>query len=322
MTKNRSEVLQMIEIVRYTPEWQKEWDEFVPTTKNSTFLHMRQYMDYHSDRFADYSLVALKKGKTAGLLPACREGDTLYSHRGLTYGGWLTRAAHFSVIDMLEIWDCMAAMLKADGINKLIYKPVPHIYHSYPAEEDLYAIFRHNGRLIESNISSAIMQEGKISFNSTMKQMAKQAANNRISVAESDDFGAFWDILTDLLQSRYNAIPVHSLDEIKLLHSRFPGNIRLFTVMHSGHIIAGTVIFATKRVAHVQYIAASPEGKELKALPLLFNHLINETFSDVPYFDFGTSNEQHGQYLNEGLIIQKCGMGGRGIVYNTYSIDF
>ena len=44
----------------------REWDNFVASAKNSTFLHMRPYMDYHSDRFNDYSLVAMKGGKIAG----------------------------------------------------------------------------------------------------------------------------------------------------------------------------------------------------------------------------------------------------------------
>ena len=38
-------------------------------------------------------------------------------------------------------------------------------------------------------------------------------------------------------------------------------------------------------------------------------------------FDFGVSTEQRGSYLNEGLIFQKEGFGGRAICYDTYAID-
>lgn len=49
----------------------------------------RRYMDYHSDRFADNSLMFYneKTGKLYALLPANRCGDVLYSHQGLSYGG-------------------------------------------------------------------------------------------------------------------------------------------------------------------------------------------------------------------------------------------
>ena len=311
----------MIEIKRYTHDMQDEWDKFVPTAKNSTFLHMRRYMDYHGDRFPDYSLVALKGDKVAGLLPACRENETVYSHRGLTYGGWLVRAAHFTMLDMLAIWDSMTDFLREDGVKTLVYKPVPHIYHTYPAEEDLYAVFRHGGRLVESNISTVVRQDKKLGFDQNSRRGMKNAASNGITVGESGDFDAFWEILSALLLARYGTSPVHTVDEIKLLHGRFPENIRLYVAKNGCRVIAGVVVFVTSMVAHVQYIASSPEGREMKALPLVFDYLINEVFSGLPYFDFGTSNERHGWYLNEGLIMQKCGMGGRGIVYNTYQLE-
>ena len=123
-----------------------------------------------------------------------------------------------------------------------------------------------------------------------------------------------------MLKERHNTSPVHTLDEIVLLHSRFPENIKLYVATQNDEIIGGTVMFFTHTVAHAQYIAASLKGRELKVLPLVFDHIINHDCDNIRYFDFGTSNEDGGMYLNEGLITQKCGMGGRGIVYNTFEI--
>ena len=75
----------MISIQRYTPEHKRLWDEFVAKSKNATFLHFRDYMDYHADRFTDHSLMAFDaKGNVLALLPANIDGDTLHSHQGLT----------------------------------------------------------------------------------------------------------------------------------------------------------------------------------------------------------------------------------------------
>ena len=82
------------------------------------------------------------------------------------------------------------------------------------------------------------------------------------------------------------------------------------------------VLYLSMPVAHCQYIGATPLGKESKALTLLFEHLINEYQRlGFRYFDFGISNEDHGRYLNEGLVRQKSRLGGRGIAYNIFELS-
>ena len=55
--------------------------------KNSTFLFQRDFMDYHSDRFMDHSLLVFKDEKLIAVLPGNQVDNTVYSHQGLTYGG-------------------------------------------------------------------------------------------------------------------------------------------------------------------------------------------------------------------------------------------
>ena len=77
----------MYKVELYTPERKKEWNIFIENAKNSTFLFDRNYMDYHADRFQDFSLMIYRKNKLYALLPANKKNDVLYSHQGLTYGG-------------------------------------------------------------------------------------------------------------------------------------------------------------------------------------------------------------------------------------------
>ena len=79
----------MFDIRRYSADRADEWNAFVAVSKNATFLFDRRYMDYHSDRFQDCSLMVYYKSSLYALLPANLKGDTLYSHQGLTYGGLL-----------------------------------------------------------------------------------------------------------------------------------------------------------------------------------------------------------------------------------------
>ena len=312
----------MVEIKKYDSSMAAQWNEMVLRSRNGTFLHQRGYMDYHSDRFVDCSLVALREGKPCALLPACIDGDTLYSHRGLTYGGWLLPLKHYDASVMVEVMDAAVEWMHANGIKRLVYKPVPHIYHRYPCEEDLYALFRHEARLVETNISTTIDLTCLLPLDRGNKSGSNAARKAGIHVGPSDDWEGYWQLLSSLLGSRYGTRPVHSLDEIRLLQSRFPDNILLYTATLEGELLAGVVMYLCPPVAHSQYIGATMRGKESKALTLLFDYLIT-THRELGYryFDFGISNEDHGRYLNEGLVRQKSRLGGRGIVYNTFEIN-
>ncbi len=312
----------MVEIKRYEASDAGIWNEFLFKCRNATFLHNRNYMDYHSNRFNDCSLMAFHDGRLMAVLPANATDGVLYSHQGLTYGGWLMSLKHFDASLMLSIMDAACTWSKAQGFSKWVYKPVPHIYHSYPAEEDLYALFRHGAMLVESNISSSVMLNCPLAFDRGNKSAMNVARKAGIEVGESDDWTAYWQVLEAVLLEHHGVRPVHTVPEIKLLHDRFPGNIRLYTASAGKDVVAGVVMFYTATVAHAQYIASSATGREVKALPLLFDFLIGKAQeAGCSYFDFGISNEEHGQVLNCGLVQQKSRMGGRGIVYNTYKID-
>lgn len=312
----------MITIEKYTPQCKQAWDDAVRNSRNGTFMHLRDYMDYHSDRFDDCSLLARDGDNVVAVLPACRQGSTLYSHRGLTYGSWLVPLRHFDVTTMMEVWDASVQFLQELGIVEIVYKPVPHIYHRYPCEEDLYALFRAGGVLAESNISSTIDLAEPLPFDRGNKRNVNLALRSGVVVAQSSDWQGYWQVLDALLMEKYDRHPVHSLDEILLLHSRFPENIRLYTATQGGELLAGVVMYyCGSEVAHCQYIASTERGRELKALTLLFDHLINEASQEgYRYFDFGISTENGGLYLNQGLVRQKCRMGGRGIVYQVFKI--
>ena len=47
-------------IERYTPDRKSLWDDLTDASRNATFLLRRDYMDYHADRFADCSLIAIR----------------------------------------------------------------------------------------------------------------------------------------------------------------------------------------------------------------------------------------------------------------------
>lgn len=307
-----------MEIRRYRREDKELWNSFVSKARNATFLFDRNYMDYHADRFDDNSFMFYHKGKLKAVLPANVAGDTLYSHQGLTYGGLLLDKKA-TVEDVLECFDSLNSWLRENGISKVVYKALPWIYQQYPSQEDLYALtWKCKAQLISRDIASTIVVDNKLKFAESRKSGIRKALSLNIEVGESNDVDGFWHVLEDNLGNRYNAKPVHTSSEMKLLMSRFPNNIKLYVAKMNGEIVGGTLIYVTPQVVHTQYISASVEGKKHGALDLLFDYIINKVYANCRYFDFGKSTEQGGAYLNEPLIFQKEGFGGRGVCYDWY----
>ena len=308
-----------VEIVRYDASRRSEWNRFVAQSKNGTFLFDRNYMDYHSDRFADHSLMCYVKGRLYALLPANIREDTLFSHQGLTYGG-LVMSAHCTTVHLMKIVRKMNEGLREEGIRRVVYKAVPWIYHLVPAEEDLYAI-HHECRytLLERDISSTVMLQRPLGWKKDRRHGLKKATESGIAVGQSADYATFWNILTHNLETCHGVSPVHSLNEILLLQQRFPHNIMLFAGHKDGEMLGGCVVYVTPQVVHAQYISATPEGKRLGVVDAIIHHLFFEAFPQFTYFDFGKSTEQHSDTLNENLIYQKEGFGARGVCYDTYA---
>ena len=313
----------MIEIRRYNSQHDKEeWNQFVAHSKQGTFLLDRAYMDYHQDRFHDHSLLVFRNEKLYALLPGNESNHIFYSHQGLTYAGLLTNEKA-TVDDICQVFVAINAYLKEQGFTKVIYKPIPWIYAEIPAEEDLYALFKEcNAQIAVRNISAVVDLQHPLKWYNIRKSGAKKAYAAGMTVEKSEDYDTYWKLLSDNLMATYHAHPVHTVEEMKRLHHSFPDNIQLYVARQAdGTMLGGTLLYITHKVVHTQYISASKEGKEKHALDALFSYLLKEKCKDWDYFDFGTSNENHGKGLNTTLIYQKEGFGGRAVAYDTYEWD-
>lgn len=304
----------------YSATFYRQWNDFVALSKNSTFLFHRDFMEYHSDRFADHSLIVFEGSKIIALLPANRVGENLYSHQGLTYGG-LILGSKAKLSQVITVLKCVLEYLHSHGISRLHVKAIPHIYHKLPAEEMNYALFTANAQLVRRDSLSVYDMQGGLTFSKDRKQCIRRGEHNGLVIVEEPEFKLFWDmILIPNLELKHGASPVHTLQEIELLHNRFPNNIRHFNVYHNDCIVAGTTIFVTDTVAHPQYISGNADKNQLGSLDYLYAYLITNIFADKKYFDFGISNEQQGRKVNEGLVFWKESFGARTITQDFYEV--
>lgn len=311
----------MIQIKRYDINDKVYWDDFINNAINGHFMFKRDYMEYHSDRFKDHSLLFEKKGKLVAVMPANQEGNILISHGGLTFGGIISDSKMNSVV-MLCIFKALKNYAIQVSLSRLIYKSIPYIYSSAPSEEDAYALFINNANLIRRDISTSILLSNRFSYSKGKKSNIKKGKKAMLEVVEKQDFSHFWELLSKVLKKHHRVTPVHSLKEIQSLAEDFPQNICLFEVRNaSDELLAGAVLYINAQVVHTQYLANSEKGRQVGALDFLIDRLL-ELFSDKNYFDFGISTIDQGRTLNEGLISQKEGFGGRAIVHDHYELEF
>jgi hypothetical protein len=304
------------ELQRYAPESRTIWDEVVRKSKNGNFLHLRDYLDYHAHRFDERSIIVLKQGKPVAVFPCNRVGDQVVSHGGLTYGG-LIYGNNLHAVAVLEIFDRIAEYYRKENVKRILYKAIPHIFHKYPAEEDLYALHRLGARVYRRDISSAIQLSNRIRFSDSRKCTIRKSSKSGVELREGGFFSEYHNLLSEVV-AKFGSEPVHTKEELVLLKGRFPHNIRLFGAFSGEQLLAGAIVYDFGEVAHTQYLASSDEGREIGALDYVLANLIERTFSSYRYLSFGVSTEQEGKLLNEGLIFQKEGFGARGIVHDFY----
>lgn len=308
-----------IDIRKYNSTEKDKWDNFIGKSKNGIFLFNRDYLDYHKKRFKDHSLFVLKKDKVIALFPANESENQIFSHGGLTFGS-LIMSYDLKAVEVLDIFSKIKEYYKKLKFTDITYKAIPSIYHKYPSEEDLYALFRLNAKQIRRDISSVIKISDKIRFSESKRQAVKKCTKNKIVFSENDDCREYWILLTDVL-SKFDTQPVHTVEEIKSLKKSFPEYIRLFEARKDNILLAGVVIYDFENVVHTQYMANSQEGRKMGALDFINYKLIEEVFHDREYYSFGISTESQGRELNSGLIQQKEMMGARGIALDFYSIS-
>lgn len=305
----------------YQPQDFTLWNTFISVAKNATFLFHRNFMEYHSDRFQDYSLIVLDGEKVVAVLPANRVGDTVYSHQGLTYGGLvLNQKAKLSAV--ISIFKSVLQYLNENSIDKLILKTVPNFYSDYFSEELEYCLFIVQAKLNRRDALSVVDLSKVILFDNSRMEGVKKGIKNELVVKEVSTFDLFWkEILIPNLALKHNATPIHTLSEITKLKQDFPNNIRQFNVYKNDDIIGGTTVFVNNKVVHSQYISGNETKSVNGSLDFLHHYLMKEVFKDFHFYDLGICNEYEGRKINSGLLFWKESFGAKTVVQNFYEVE-
>lgn len=294
------------------------WNKFVADAKNATFLFHRDFMEYHEDRFEDFSLLIFDEEKLKAILPANKKDDAIHSHQGLTYGGLLF-LEKLNAEKIETIFDEILNFLKLNGFKTFYYKPIPNFYFTKGNNEMDFFLFRKNAVLERKEMNLALNLQTSLHISKSKMKHFRRIENLDLDIVEERDFTPFWDeVLSPRLLEKFNVKPVHSKEEITLLQTKFPKHIKQFSVYQEDTIVAGITIFETNGVVKSQYGATSKKGEAVRALDFLFIHLIFKFKREGKrFFDMGVVTEKNEKGYNPGLLKQKEELG-----CTVYNQDF
>lgn len=299
----------------------KQWNAFINEAKNATFLFHRNFMEYHNDRFDDFSLLVFEGEELVSVVPAHKIGTAVYSHQGLTYGGFVLKQKA-KLGEVIEIVKSTLAFLHEQKITTLYLKTIPAFYCSFLSEEIDYCLFLLQAKMYRNDCLSVLDLTKDFSISNHRRLCIRKGISANLRVQEETNLESFWNqILIPNLEQKHQAKPVHSLEEISKLQQQFPDNIRHFNVYHANELVAGTTMFITDTVAHPQYISGNDKKNEIGSIDFLYHHLITEVFKDKNFFDFGPSHEENGTKINSGILFWKESFGAKTTVQGFYEIE-
>lgn len=277
-------------------------------------------MEYHKDRFEDFSLLIFKKNKLISLIPANKSENEVFSHQGLTFGGILL-PLDIASETVFEIMDSVLDYLKQSKIKSFTVKMIPEIYFKRPANELKYYLLKHNAK-IESNHMVLAVDYGK-PF-TIHKTKLKHYRNNKydFKIEESHEFESFWNsVLIPRLKSKHKVSPVHTLQEIQFLSSNFQKQIKQFNIYLEDEILAGITVFENETTVKSQYGATTEKGEKTRALDYLFLHLIFKYHKGgKSFFSMGAVTEKNKLGYNHGLLRQKVELGCSVFIQNVIKL--
>jgi len=286
-----------LEISELKMEEEKEWDDYVRKSKNSTFFHQIGWKRVIRDTYhhQPFYLVAKQDGRISGIFPSFRIkypffGDISISLPFAPYGGICADDEQTS----LQLFEFMKKSNANDSIRSTEIRSMSQIPDIGTLDISYYSMILS----LHSDINAQWSGLRK-----SMRRYVKksQSANLEINLI-SKNIEGFFNLYSRTM--RDFGTPGHSDQFFKNVFREFPHNARIAQVDHKGDCIASILLLEFKDMIIYGWGASDENFSHLHPNYLLFWNAINEGCSrQFGSFDFGRS------MINEGTFLFKTGWG-------------
>ena len=307
-----------MKIVKYkNNEHQDVWDKYIQKSNNGTIFHLRKFLSYHQERnFNDCSLIFYEKENIKALFSGAVINNCLYSHPGASFGGFVYNDISFQ--SSKEMLDLLIEYANHKKLTEIIIIPPPFIYYKLYNEAMEYCLYYKGFNIEEYYISSFVDLRNNITnqIHNRKKRYIKKI-ENKIVVKESNDLNVFYPILLDN-KSRHKTKPTHTLEELKILMSNFPNDIKLLLSYYDNKVIGGALNFITNNNTCILfYNMIDYEYKDLQTASLqIYESLKWAKNLGLNYLDIGVSQLYESDKIipHESLINFKEQFGAKAMI--------
>ncbi len=325
----------MMTVQPYTAALAARFDAFVTSARNGTVFHTRQFLSYHpDDRFTDASLLFLEGDRIVAVLPAALKAENgkkmLVSHPGASYGG-LVLDTSVSVVDTGAIVQSLIEHAKAEGYAGIsLLRLAPSSLQTSFSEDQHYWLHRYGFSVTRVEMDGTVDLSGLAeetileSLAGKCRNMVRQAERAKIEVRLSNDFDAFWPLLTSVLAERHGAKPTHTLAEINALHTLLPKGFRCLTAYREGTVVGGIVLVTVhERALYTLYMAQEYAEQKYHPMHLLLVEAMRLCVREGrDILHLGVSTEDGGAKVNEGLFFFKESFGCKPVRRESFELLF
>lgn len=300
-----------MEIVKYTLDLKKTWDDFVYNFSfNGTVFHTKEFLSYHpEDRFQDESVLIYDDNKLLSVFPCCflNNSNKYFSHGGSSHGGpvILKGLKSSKIIEIIKLVIEYYKKLQ----HPLSMRIPEQVFSDEPIDPILYG-FQSQGFKLSTELSvSAPLKnlESRLSKNSIRN--IKKYKDFEL-VYDDKSYTLFHNMLTENLK-KHNATPTHSLSELLNLRDIFgPQRNMLILTKQNNQILSGIWSVKCRNTWYAFYICKdyNIQGNHSTAFSL-YQSMVESRSKGATDYCFGICTENGGSYLNTGLVDFKESMG-------------
>lgn len=295
-----------VKLSRYTQNDKSSWDSLVAKTSPGLVLHYRDYMEYHSELFEDFSICFWDQNSLLAVAPGTRNKDEWISHQGLTFGGLILPSEN--ITEMMRYIQMLNKFLLKEDFKKSTIILASNSFYPNGNTEWIYA-FNQAGYVASENHLNQFIHK---SSNLPKKKLTNARAAFRKGITFSIDLSnlpPLYNLIEENLVSKYERKPIHTLAEIELLCKRFPDLISTYTTNFEKKVVAGAIVFQSFNSLHIQYLATNDLGKQIRAQDYLIKEILDIAKAKCKNLSFGKSTSGDNAALNSSLYNFKAEYG-------------
>lgn len=314
---------------------ERQWDDFVmQVSLNGTFLHTRNFLNYHGKgKFIDASIEIYKGNKLVAVCPACLQKsdgrNILNSHKGSTFGGIVLHKDIYNAKDMMDLMETFENYLCYSEFDQVELKLTPDIF-AKESMELLEYVLQYYGYNSYKELNSYIpldCDETELikKFDRNKKRNIKKCENEKLWFHRLDsdsELEQFYKLL-EINLTKHNLKPIHSLNEILEFHKvRLKDETKFYGVGLGNDILAAGMMFdfKTVNIIHAQNLSYNPfiERDYSPISYLYYKAIIQAKRDGYKKLTWGVSTENKGKVLNMGLIRNKESYGSKYFLNKIY----